>query len=293
MISIIVASVDPAYLKRLTTNIAQKIGVPYELLVFENKAKKGLCELYNLGGKQAKYEILCYMHEDIEIDTDNWGAIVVEYFKKLDLGVLGIAGSVYKSVTPSGWGSDDSNGLLNFKNFIQHFKRLDKEPFHEYYNPTKSSEVEVVTLDGMWFCTTKSVFNEFPFDELNLKGFHCYDMDFCLSVGLKYKLLVTYEILLTHYSEGGYNKDWIEETLKLQSKWNDTLPRSSVKIPSKKKKVIEFRNLRSFIRRMIALDYESSKVLEVVDHYKLELSWYLRLKLKLYLYKALAKRNKH
>jgi hypothetical protein len=291
MISIIIASVNPAFLSKIKANIAEKIGIPYELLIFENKSKKGLCELYNLGGIQAKYEILCYMHEDVEIETDHWGSIVIEYFKRTDLGVLGLAGSTYKSVTPSGWGADDQQKSVNFRNFIQHFKRLDQQPLHEYYNPEKLSEVEVTTLDGMWFCTTKTIVSKFPFDEHRLKGFHCYDMDFCLNVGLKFRLMVTYKILLTHFSEGGYNKDWVEDTLTLHSKWNNTLPRSISNIASPQKKVIEFRNLRSFIKTMVALDYPQNRILEVVDKYKLELSWYLRLKLQLYLYKAVGKRK--
>ncbi len=292
MISIIVASVNPIYLEKLTLNIAQKIGVPYELLVFENEAQKGLCELYNLGAEQAKYELLCYMHEDIEISSDNWGCLVADYFKRSDLGILGLAGSGYKSFVPSGWGADDPKKSLNFRNFVQHFKRIEQTPFHEYFNPNQSSEAEVVTLDGMWFCTTKSVCKEFPFDELTLKGFHGYDLDFCLSVGRKYKLLVIYDVLLTHFSEGGYNKDWIEDTLALHHKWNNTLPRNSVQIARKQKMVIEFRNLRGFIRRLIALDYDRNRILEVFDNYQAKLSWYFRIKLKFYLYKAFLKQKK-
>ncbi len=60
--------------------------------------------MYNIGTRQAKYPFVCYADEDIEIKAINWGYKVNELFMaNKQLGLLGIAGSDYKTAIPSGW----------------------------------------------------------------------------------------------------------------------------------------------------------------------------------------------
>ncbi len=67
MISIIICSVNQNYLKDVAENISNSIGVEYELLVWDNReAKKGLCEVYNMMAAKARYDYLCFLHEDIK-----------------------------------------------------------------------------------------------------------------------------------------------------------------------------------------------------------------------------------
>jgi hypothetical protein len=106
MISVIISSARPQLLKRAISNIERTIGIPFELLVYKNSnAERGICEIYNKGAKDAKYNTLCYMHEDLDIKTENWGKLVLATFAQYkNLGVLGVAGASYKSYAPSGWG---------------------------------------------------------------------------------------------------------------------------------------------------------------------------------------------
>ena len=99
MISIIISSVNKNQLRLVAENIRKTIGVPFELLSFDNhEGKYGICEIYNKGIAKAKYDILCFMHEDIEIHTDKWGNIVSAYFENnKELGLVGVAGSDNKS----------------------------------------------------------------------------------------------------------------------------------------------------------------------------------------------------
>ncbi|RZK03487.1 MAG: TonB-dependent receptor, partial [Flavobacterium sp.] len=61
----------------------------------------------------------------------------------------------------------------------------------------------------------KEIVEAHNFDEETFKQFHCYDLDFSLQVQQTHRAVVTFQVLLEHFSEGNYSKTWIEETLKL------------------------------------------------------------------------------
>ena len=151
MISLIIASANKDQLLNARINIEATIGVAYEILVFENyDGSKGLCEIYNKGAAVAQYPILCFMHEDIEMVTQNWGLTVVEYFNaNKQLGLLGVAGASYKSRAPSGWVGYGNNNIFHY-NLIQHFKYANQPPTHLYNNPNEAQIVNVVAIDGVW-----------------------------------------------------------------------------------------------------------------------------------------------
>jgi glycosyltransferase involved in cell wall biosynthesis len=66
MISLIICSRTPALSQKLANNIAETIGVPYEIVLLDNSANTyGICQAYNIGVQQSKYDVLCFMHDDI------------------------------------------------------------------------------------------------------------------------------------------------------------------------------------------------------------------------------------
>ena len=224
MISIIISSADPQQLLQVTESIEVTIGVPFEIIAIGNRdGNKGICEVYNSGIKQAKYDMLCFMHEDILFRTDSWGKQVLNFFAENPCyGLLGVGGSEYKSLAPSGW---NPTGIETaYINMVQHFKYKQQDPFHYYKNPGEKGFAAVACVDGVWFCTPKTIAAEVMFDEVTFKGFHAYDLDFSLSVGRKYKVGVTFNVLIDHFSEGNYDEDWIKATLDLHKKWNAYLP---------------------------------------------------------------------
>jgi len=227
MISIIIASVNPDLLHDVSENISKTIGIPYEILSFDNaNAEKGICQVYNEGIAKAKYDLLCFMHEDIKIYTGNWGQIVLDIFSiNSKIGLLGIAGSQYKAMSPSSWFSwlDQYNRF----NMVQRYKFSEAETKVVYLNPKNEKLAEVVGVDGVWLCTHKKVTEEIKFDEYLLKGFHGYDVDFSLSVGENWKVAVTYDVLLEHFSEGNYDRKWVESTILVHEKWKKILPKGS------------------------------------------------------------------
>ncbi|WP_051663960.1 glycosyltransferase [Dyadobacter crusticola] len=227
MISIVICSANPRDLSRVKQSIEITIGVPFELLDFDNNVlKKGICEIYNMGARQASYDIICFMHEDIEMITVNWGQKLVDIFRNnAGLGLLGVAGGGYKSVVPSSWYNADLelNGAF-YCCLMQGFKYSGKEEFLDYRNPRNEKLSKVASIDGCWMCTRKSIAEQHPFDEKLLTGFHAYDIDFSLATGTKYEVAVTYEILLRHFSEGAFSKDWEDAILKVHEKWSAILP---------------------------------------------------------------------
>lgn len=255
MISIIISSANNIFLKQVSENIAATIGVPFEIIATDNsKGEYGICAIYNRGMLKARYDILCFMHEDILIKTDNWGQIIVSLFKNdTQLGLVGVAGSSYKPITPSSWGG--IGGETAYVNIIQSYKHKKKKPKHVYHNPHDETLARVACVDGVWLCTTKSIAKEITFDETTFKGFHGYDIDFSLSVGQKYKVAVTFEILLDHFSEGFYDKTWMQENLKLHYKWNRQLPINIEQITLKEMFHIEKNTFKLFIEQLIKFKF--------------------------------------
>ncbi|WP_316769729.1 glycosyltransferase [Pedobacter frigiditerrae] len=287
MISIIIASGKNELLVDVSENIRQTIGVDYEIISFDNSyGIQGLCEVYNLGIAQAKYDLLCFMHEDISIETIGWGKKVIEVFGKYELGILGVAGCTYKSYAPSGWCPPQEYGRDSWRlNLKQGSKYTSNNEVYEYYNPLNESISEVVCLDGVWLCTTKKIAQKYGFDQQLLRGFHGYDIDFSLNVGRHHKLMVTYDILLFHTSEGNFNTTWLKELLKVHQKWGNLLPLGKSEfddITNKAKEVVALKRVLKEISRNE--DFSFAEIKSILYYYKkdIPLAFFLKLLVKTY-----------
>jgi hypothetical protein len=252
MISIIISSGNSTLLKQVSENIALTIGVAYEIIATDNhNAEKGICQIYNEAAQKAQYDILCFMHEDIAIQTNNWGSILISIFKNHSkVGLVGIAGSSYKSLAPSGWVNYGVEKSLHY-NIVQHFKFKDEQEILQCHNPKNESLSKVVCVDGVWFCTRKNIVKKFPFDEHLLKGFHGYDIDFSLAVNQEYDVVVTYDILLDHFSEGKFEEEWINETIKISNKWKKILPLNVGGLDAKEIVKTEVKTYRNIIGQLL------------------------------------------
>jgi len=208
MVSIIICSANKDRLALVKQNIADTIGADYELIVMEDAASTGICEAYNRAAEKALYEILCFVHDDVAFQTLNWGQLLSGHFERDEkLGLLGLAGSRYKSKTLSGWWTgiqeaDCCNILQRRKN--GHYRRFLARPAG-----LAGDAVPVKTLDGVMLVMRKKVWKEIPFNSEMLKGFHFYDMDISLRVSEKYRVAVIYDIDLVHFSMGHFSDQWI------------------------------------------------------------------------------------
>lgn len=241
-------------LQQVSENIKNTIGVEYEVIAIDNVyGRYGICQAYNVGQKQAKYDILVYVHEDVLFRTKNWGVKLIHYFNRIpNLGCVGIAGAVQKSKAPSAWW-DTELGKTAIS-IIHHLEdgstRLDSKGWKESENIK-----EVVTIDGVFMATRKSF--GILFDE-SIPGFHCYDLNLSIELNKKgFKLIITKEILIEHFSEGNLNKKWVEATQIFHKKYSKHLPISTNSGEAVSLKQ-EIKNLEKFID--YALAYRLRKI---------------------------------
>ena len=204
MISIIISSKDDSQLKRCKEDIIKTIGIKFQLIVIQNKeGKKGLPYVYNLGVSKAVHDYLVFMHEDIEFRKRNWGNKLISLLNKPDIGLVGVAGTTYLSEN----GIWSYPGVPFLKGRIIHPQDdQSKEQLELFCN--EPGDFEVVAVDGVFLATKKSIWNEIKFDDKNFTGFHYYDLDFSLRIAQKYKIIVTTDILLKHYSGGKNDETW-------------------------------------------------------------------------------------
>lgn len=254
MISIIICSANAVDLFQIKWNIGRTIGVPYEIIAFDNSdGQRGICEVYNEGARAAKYEMLCFMHEDIEMKTVGWGGKILEIFESNPkLGLLGIAGGGYKALAPSSWYNyylQENGGF--YCNLIQGYKHTGKPEMLDYRNPKNEHLSKVACVDGCWFCSPKHIALKYGFDEKLLRKFHGYDLDFGIAISREFEAGVTFEILLKHYSEGNFNKSWMDEILKVHKKWSAVLPVNVDNVPENHLKRIERDALEVFLQQSV------------------------------------------
>lgn len=212
MISIVVCSINPGYLSQLIENIDLTVNVEYEMLTWDNRVeKKGICEVYNLMAAKAKFEYVCFLHEDILFDTVNWGQEIYKIFtSRPDIGLIGVAGCKYKSRSFSGWYTglsqyDCANIIHQYPDNIEHI----------YLKPTEASAIEnVVCIDGVFLCCRKEIWKQVKFDQVNLPGFHFYDIDFSIRSSLICTVSVSFNILVKHITVGGdFGSKWVKTAI--------------------------------------------------------------------------------
>lgn len=224
MLSVIICSVNPARLQQLTQNIHETIGVEHEIIAFDNREEgRSIAKVYNDMARKARYPYLLFVHEDVKLHTPGWGNVLEEKLYEPSCGVLGVAGSLYKSPLYSGW--------YQVKEWVvsYHIQRFGKESKMMACNITENLPYkEVVTLDGMALSVRKEVWEKHPFDEKELPGFHCYDLDFTLQLvhqGYKNYVCCSPRFILEHYSPGHYSDEWFSTTIRLHDgKWKSWLP---------------------------------------------------------------------
>lgn len=230
MISVIVAtnrSRDD--LVTFELNIKSSIGVKHEIIYEHNKGERGLSEIYNNAAKKSNYSILCFVHDDVEFLSNNWGWIVDKSFRELkDAAVLGVAGSTYLTQTISSWWQPK---ILDYEpkrvNIIQKYKHQIKREEHIYFNPYKEAVSEVCTLDGVLLMCRKEIWKASPFEEDLLNGFHGYDMAFCLGIKAGLKNYVIFDLLIRHDSEGLNDSNWYNAIKLVKKKHIKNLPKIS------------------------------------------------------------------
>ena len=253
MISIITCSIDEIKLNSLKKSLAETTFYPYELIAIDNAANEyGICQAYNLGATQSKFECLCFVHEDIVFKTHHWDINFINHLSDKSISLIGILGNTIKTIFPSGVYSA-----------VQHTNRINQlqtsttnNPVLNYCNPHHEVISEVAVLDGMLLGTTKENWSKISFDEAILNGFHGYDIDFSLSMLTLGKVVVVYDILIEHASGGGNTSAWVENQLKVIEKWRAVLPVQKINIDKRTLLQREIDDLNQFAIALLKLKYD-------------------------------------
>lgn len=242
MISIIICSRTQAINKNLSENIKNTVGCDYELVVIDNSEHTySIFEAYNLGITKSVGDYLCFIHDDVLFHTHGWGTILQIIFENnKKIGLLGIAGAKFKTKMPSTWW--DSPEKSKVMNIIQHFRGGKTENLN--YGFDSNSLQEVVTLDGVFMALRKDTI---IFFNKHLTGFHNYDLNICFECIQKgYKIVVTNEILIEHFSAGTINESWVDSTFAIHKVYKNLLPLSILE--NREAKIFEVENAKRFIR---------------------------------------------
>lgn len=233
MISVLICSSNPVLLEQVKKNIEETIGIPYEIIYEDNREfNRGICSVYNSLASRASFPILCFVHEDVLFNTINWGSIIINNFATdKGIGLIGVAGCKYKSAFYSGWYSN--NKELDCANYVHQYKQGKEQV---YLSPTGNKELqEVVCIDGVFMCCKKEVWEKNKFNDEVLNGFHFYDIDFSLRVAWESKVVVTYDVALTHITSGGdYGNKWVEIAIKYHQLMAGNLPFSKIPVDREK-----------------------------------------------------------
>lgn len=217
MLSIIISSYQPDLFTALEKNIAETCGIAYEIIKVDNPGLMGICEAYNKGAEQAKYDFLLFLHEDVLFETENWGLILINHLKDDEVGCVGLAGASYIPNVPCGWWMVDGYAYSH----LAHFNKKTKERHNYTFEGNQEGLVSVKFLDGVFIASKKSTWAQKKFDE-RLKGFHAYDISFSLGLSKRLRNYITNRIDLIHFSAGNLSKDWLEQLL-LNRKINKNL----------------------------------------------------------------------
>ena len=203
MLSIIISSYQPHYYIALEKNIADTIGIPYEIIKIDNNGIMGICEAYNRGAEKAQYDFLLFLHEDVLFETKDWGLILTQLLSKKSIGCVGLAGGDYVSTYPLPW----------WQNKERRFFHLNQISTNEEKKINRLTEHKnVIFLDGVFIACRRNIFLETRFSDY-LQGFHGYDMDFSWRASQTHQNIVSHEITLTHFSAGHPNIEWFKSLI--------------------------------------------------------------------------------
>ena len=263
MLSIIISSYQPNFFAALEKNIAETIGVPYEIVQIYNPGTMGICEAYNKGAKLAKYDHLLFLHEDVLFHTQNWGEKLIKHLEDPRTGIIGVAGSDYVPHAPCGWNVYDNRHL--YYNFIQSNKT---STINKHRQKLEKNIQKVYAIDGVFIACTRKKYNEILFNE-NIKGYHGYDLDFSLRMAKKYNNYVTGFILIEHFSLGNTNKNWLLSNIQIRQTINHNFNKS---YDSKVEKNVFNSFLRKYIHHFGASLKTLTFTLRFFPFYKLNLN---------------------
>jgi hypothetical protein len=230
-----------------------------EIIPIENDGSKSLTKVYNEILHKAKYDIICFSHDDIEFTTNNWGRKVIKCFNKTNYGIIGFAGTS-KLISGKWWEVPETS----YKNVIHKINGNLEKVF--YSSPTYTDIIDTCILDGLCFFVNKNKIKK-NFDE-SFDGFHFYDIDFTFNNyinGVRIGCFTKIDII--HKSLGNPNEEWEKNKRKFEEKYKEYLPIDmDIDIFVENKK-INIKNKKSIsILSYISKEFDENKINDFISN---------------------------
>lgn len=222
MISLVICSKIGCLSFELRKNIEESIDVEYEIVLIDNsKGVYSIFSAYEEGVKRSSFPIICFMHEDILYKAKGWGKSVLKCFEDKSIGLCGVIGSsLMLDIDSCWWSTDCAVGRIWQRRETESYATAFKESELE-----SLGKIDVVTVDGVWFCVRKSLFSDIGFDEGFYGKWHGYDLDVCMQVlQAGYRCVVLSDVKIEHFSTGVLGKEWLSALAFFQKKWKSYLP---------------------------------------------------------------------
>ena len=217
VVSVVISTrkIDDEYLKHVEKMFSHPNT---EILIYENDGVNSLTEIYNIGLKDSKNDIVVFMHDDLILETPNMTPKIVKLFEKhQNYGIIGIAGT--DKLTSGMWWQNREN-MFGVVGHIHEGKRHVNHYSKGVFNDVLK---DVVIVDGLFFAIHKGRIKK-EFNE-EFKGFHFYDISFCTENFLEgVKVGLTTKINVTHKSIGITNKGWEKNKLFFEALHGKSLP---------------------------------------------------------------------
>jgi hypothetical protein len=188
-----------------------------EVLPYENNGEYSLTEIYNKGLNDASSDIVVFCHDDVLFETKNWGEKVLKAFEKNpEYGILGVAGTDHMI---SGMWWEIRNSTHGTVKHTDGTKVWVSKYSQNYGNELK----EMIVVDGLFIAVNRTrIKNIF---DTQFKGFHFYDLPFCLSNHINgVKIGLISNILILHKSVGQVNEQWGENKTLFEEIYGNQLP---------------------------------------------------------------------
>ncbi len=215
-ISFVIAVNDEIDFNKSKKSIGRLIEQPD---IVKIKNVKSIFNAYDKGTKLARNNIICYMHQDVELRwPNNWHIIINKYFSEKKTGFIGVAGSKSLTKLAVWWEKDFSGGGYTGQ-------RVEKEHNEQYH--LLGDLGEVLVLDGVMLITTKKVLKKIGgWSKDKMEGWDFYDISATFRAHLKGFRNYTVPLTIKHKDIGEKRPEWYNAKKKWAKKYKKYLPRS-------------------------------------------------------------------
>lgn len=192
---------------------------------------ESLTKAYNRGLNMAKNDIVVFCHDDLTVETKQWGTKLIKLFEKNpEYAIIAVAGSKYMPTSGQWW-----ENPKKMYGRVAHTHE-GKTWLSSYSEDLGQNLEEVVVCDGVWFGVNKKRIKK-TFNE-NVEGFHFYDVTFSFENYLEgAKVGVTTMIRINHQSIGMTNQAWEKNRADFSEAYQKHLPANIKRVLRKNEKL--------------------------------------------------------